>query len=506
MFDFAHLDKYRENNRIEAKKATGGLPESIWETCSAFANAEGGIILLGVIENKNKSLEAIDLPDPKGLVMDFWDMVNDPSVASANILTDKDVTVETIDGKEIVAIRVPQASPEERPVFVHGDMMQGTYVRRGESDIRCSPAEIWEMSGGFTLTNDQRKCFGLVPVAAHWERVLAKPSPYYDYKTYLYFDGDTIVKCILSDKDMYCEYELCEKVSPDRKYLLPKTAKGKPVLLSSATVLKRTGIGVWLRYSERSISLYNRDTDQHYYMNNYDREGVENLEDFSRWVETWCAETTAEDFADITRFATAKRQHVRYREGDVFRFKIGRRLYGYGRILLDYDKMRKRKEPFWDILMGKPLVCSVYHIVTERDDVSVDELQTLGSLPSAFVADNAFYYGEHTIIGNIPVTETEDYPVMYGYSIDVREKAFCYQCGRVFRKIENGNTLYDGFRNNGVAFGFNLNLIVLQQCMEAGSNIPYWEHYYPYAVESDLRNPKHADKLQQIKKQLDLEE
>lgn len=51
-FDIRNFDKYRENNRLEVKKARGGLPESIWETYSSMANCYGGIILLGVIDEQ----------------------------------------------------------------------------------------------------------------------------------------------------------------------------------------------------------------------------------------------------------------------------------------------------------------------------------------------------------------------------------------------------------------------------------------------------------------------
>lgn len=76
MIDFANLNNYRENNRIEAKKALGGLPQSIWETYSAFANTLGGIILLGVEEHADHSLNAIDLPNPEKLIKEFWDIVS----------------------------------------------------------------------------------------------------------------------------------------------------------------------------------------------------------------------------------------------------------------------------------------------------------------------------------------------------------------------------------------------------------------------------------------------
>lgn len=52
LYNMQEISSYREGNRLEVKKAKGGIPNSMWETYSSFANTDGGIILLGVDEKK----------------------------------------------------------------------------------------------------------------------------------------------------------------------------------------------------------------------------------------------------------------------------------------------------------------------------------------------------------------------------------------------------------------------------------------------------------------------
>lgn len=144
MLDFSRLEQYRENNRIEAKKALGGLPKSIWETYSAFANTLGGVILLGVIETADKTFDSVNLPDPDSLIREFWRIINDPLKVSVNILAKKDVYVEEVDGDRIIVIKVPRADRTDKPVYVDNDI-RNTYRRNGEGDYRCTYEEYQAM-------------------------------------------------------------------------------------------------------------------------------------------------------------------------------------------------------------------------------------------------------------------------------------------------------------------------------------------------------------------------
>ncbi len=145
MIDVLQIKKYKENNRIEAKKALGGLPRSIWETYSAFANTLGGVILLGVEEHKDKTLHPVNLPDPEGMVAEFWRIVNHTDKVSTNILSAAHVRIETVEGNRIIVITVPRAERYDRPVYIDKAPFSGSYRRNGEGDYRCAPEEIEAM-------------------------------------------------------------------------------------------------------------------------------------------------------------------------------------------------------------------------------------------------------------------------------------------------------------------------------------------------------------------------
>ncbi len=110
-FDISQFDEYREDNRREVKKANGGLPGSLWDTYSAFANCYGGVIILGVREEKDGRWRTTGLQNESKLRKDFWDTINNPKKVNINLLSDEDVQIYTAGGNNdvIMVIYVPMA-------------------------------------------------------------------------------------------------------------------------------------------------------------------------------------------------------------------------------------------------------------------------------------------------------------------------------------------------------------------------------------------------------------
>ncbi|HCZ14753.1 MAG TPA: transcriptional regulator, partial [Candidatus Accumulibacter sp.] len=133
-----------EDQDVEFKSADGGLPKSLWESLSAFGNTEGGTIVLGVAEIGDQH-EIAGVRTPARLIKTFWDSHNNTQKLSTPICTDRDVFVMSIGGKELIVVHVPRATRTQRPIFINGNPIAGTFKRNFEGDYHCTDAEVRQM-------------------------------------------------------------------------------------------------------------------------------------------------------------------------------------------------------------------------------------------------------------------------------------------------------------------------------------------------------------------------
>ncbi len=136
----------QENSQLELKSATGGVPKSFWETYSAFANTDGGLIVLGVGENDSGEPVFKGLDDPLGYKQDILNTMRGGQKVSVELLADESFELyEYEPGRHVLLIEIPRASRDQRPVYVGKDPVGGTYRRMGEGDYVCSADEVHRM-------------------------------------------------------------------------------------------------------------------------------------------------------------------------------------------------------------------------------------------------------------------------------------------------------------------------------------------------------------------------
>jgi ATP-dependent DNA helicase RecG len=122
---------------VEAKRAAGGVPESLASTLAAFANARGGLVILGLDERQG--FAATGVPDAaatrNAVVSTAREKLTPPPTLS--------VEVVPFEGVNLVAAEVEPLPPTQRPCYVTArGLYGGAYIRVGDGDQRLTPYEV----------------------------------------------------------------------------------------------------------------------------------------------------------------------------------------------------------------------------------------------------------------------------------------------------------------------------------------------------------------------------
>ena len=138
---YANRNKWTETVwTLEFKSGRVGFPKSFWESYSAFANTDGGIIVVGVDNEGNP--EGIE---KAALYREHFSNVLSSGTKCSEVLSGADdIAIVALDDKEVLAIRVQPASVAQKPVYLDGKPMN-CYVRVGEGDRLCKADEVSRM-------------------------------------------------------------------------------------------------------------------------------------------------------------------------------------------------------------------------------------------------------------------------------------------------------------------------------------------------------------------------
>lgn len=121
------------------------MPEDFWPTYSAFANTQGGLVVLGMREKQGHfSVEGI--ANLLKVRKELFDSLNNRQKVSVNLLTDAAVRELILDGKTILLIEIPRAPRKQRPVFLTTNPLGGhTYRRLNDGDRPLPDDEVKRM-------------------------------------------------------------------------------------------------------------------------------------------------------------------------------------------------------------------------------------------------------------------------------------------------------------------------------------------------------------------------
>lgn len=136
-----------DDSNYEAKSCDAKLSVSVWETVSAFANTNGGTLLLGLDESNNFSpTKNFDI---KKVRDQFIEGIGDGGVNGARLTYPPKYDLERVivdNNYQILAIKIYENTTDKKPCYITAKGSKGgSYKRVDDKDIRMSNDEVYEI-------------------------------------------------------------------------------------------------------------------------------------------------------------------------------------------------------------------------------------------------------------------------------------------------------------------------------------------------------------------------
>lgn len=168
-----------DTSTVEVKAAAGGMPRTVTQSISAFGNASGGLVILGLSETDG-FLPAVGFDAHKirdALARSCNDDMEPPVRSDVEIIPFEDALV--------VVVEVPPTDPLSRPLHIkRKGPYDGSYIRGGDGDRRLTAYEVTQLLSSRRQPVDDKI---VVPeadvddldptrVAAYLSKLRAKPN------------------------------------------------------------------------------------------------------------------------------------------------------------------------------------------------------------------------------------------------------------------------------------------------------------------------------------------
>src|SRR5450830_1529790 len=130
---------------VEVKNGAGGFPTSVQETIVAFANTDGGTVLIGVDESDDFAV--VTVPDIASYRDSLVALTRNAITPPLHVVTD----IVEVEGGLVLVAEIPPARADQKPVYVTAKGVTfGAYLRAGDGDRRMSQGEIGLLYGSRT--------------------------------------------------------------------------------------------------------------------------------------------------------------------------------------------------------------------------------------------------------------------------------------------------------------------------------------------------------------------